>query len=200
MNKHIQSADELQESSKRMLAGTFLLEILGKLGKVTQTGSSTMGLMVYPDIDFAIQTDKPIFQDAIKLTQVFFTQLNVTALKLADFSGDKNESASYYVGIEFPFDGKVWHIDVTIGKQSPIITNPPELAIWLKNMTMDQRVILLKLKKELYDAKRYIGSKSQPPYTFRSSHLYEAVLNGGANTVQEAEEYFKLKRLKYDPN
>lgn len=185
--------DNLQNEATGLLSKTPLLRLLGTLGKVIQTGSSVTGLMVYPDIDFAVHNDEPNFDDAVKLVPILVAELKASAVKVADFSTDLNERASYYIGIEFPFCGNTWHIDATISKPGPVTTNPPDLADWIAHMSDEQRATILKLKKELFDARRYIGSKSRPPHTFRSTHLYEGILVGGAKSVKELEYYFKNK-------
>lgn len=191
MKDIIQLQDELQQQATNLLRDTELLDMLRQLGDVTQTGSSVTGLMVYPDIDFAVQTPKPDIQRAISLTEDFFTKLAASKVQIADFSHGGDKTAGYYVGIDLPYDGSSWHIDATVGLPGPIITNPPELADWLATMSPGQRVTILLLKKELIDARRYVGSQSQPPYTFRSLHLYEAVLKGGARTIGELEAYYR---------
>lgn len=140
--------------------------------------------MVYPDIDFSIQTEQPDIQAAIELVPAIFNELATTALKVANLEKDV-----YYIGFDFPFNDKTWHIDATITKPGPIVTNPPELAEWLKAMTDAQRQTILTLKQALIDSRRYVGSKSQPPYTFRSSHLYEGVIVGGAKSIEDLENF-----------
>lgn len=191
MTDVLELQDTLQNESRDLLKSTPVLELLRSLGEITQTGSSVTGLMVYPDIDFAIQNETPDIQQAIDLTSRIFSQLKATTLKIADFRSDNEESASYYIGFDVPFNGQVWHLDATVGKPGPIMSNPPELKGWIEAMSEDQRKVILELKKELIDARRYVGSKSQPPYTFRSAHLYEAVLKGGATTISGVEAYFK---------
>ncbi|OGL25104.1 hypothetical protein A3A68_02235 [Candidatus Saccharibacteria bacterium RIFCSPLOWO2_01_FULL_48_13] len=190
MKAIIELQNRLQKQAKELLDTTPVLVLLGKLGQVTQTGSSTTGLMVYPDIDFAVQTIKPNVQDAINLVPVIFAKLSATSCKVADFRTDSNEGTSYFIGFEFPYNGKSWQISATVGKPGPITTNPPALSNWLKNMSEQQRETILELKKELINSKRYAGAKSQPPYTFRSVHLYEAVLQGGSKTIHDIESYF----------
>lgn len=193
MDHILEDQDNLQMDARKVIESSGLMVFLEKLGKVTQTGSSVTGLMVYPDIDFTIQNDKPDVNNAINLIPQIYKGLNATKVGVADFRLDKNEGASYYLGIDFPYEGLTWHIDATVGKPGPIQTSPVELAKWLEDMSIDQRVSILKLKKQLIDEHRYVGSRSQPPYTFRSVHLYEGVLRGGANTVSELETYYKNK-------
>jgi hypothetical protein len=185
--------NQLQAEAKALLKNTAILEFLGKLGNPIQTGSSVTGLMVYPDIDFSVQNDTFDIRNAIALTDSLFERLNVTAIKIADFAQNKEEGAGYYFGFELPYRGKTWHIDATVSKVGPIVTNPPELQGWIENMNADDRMIILDLKKQLIDAKRYVGARSQPPYTFRSAHLYEGVLKGGAKSLTDLENYFKSK-------
>jgi len=191
MNDLLRLQSALQEEARELLDSTPLMSLLKKLGTPVQTGSSVTGLMVYPDIDFTVQTDTPQLQDALDLIPLLFKSLTVTGVKVADFSVTDPEGPSYYIGVELLFQNKTWHIDATITHPGIIETNPPELAGWIKNMSEDERLTVLELKKELINTKRYVGARSQPPYTFRSSHLYEAVLKGGARTVAEIERYFR---------
>ena len=191
MSDLLKQQNQLQDEANALLENTPVLEFLNKLGNPIQVGSSVTGLMVYPDIDFSVQNDDYTIQDAILLTGSLFDSLSVTAFKIADFSQTKDEDAGYYIGFEFPYEGKSWHIDATISKVGPITTNPAEMQNWIDAMTDDERVVILDLKKQLIDMKRYVGARSQPPYTFRSSHLYEGVLKGGARTVIDLENYYK---------
>lgn len=190
MNDVLHEQEQLQSEASTLLRASSVLTFLEKLGKPIQAGSSVTGLMVYPDIDFSVQNDNFDIKDAITLTPMLFDELNISALKIADFSSNGNESAGYYIGFEMPFNGRTWHIDATIGGVGPLITNPPELAEWIENMSEDERITILKLKRQLIDAKRYVGARSQPPYTFRSVHLYEAVLKGEAVSIADIEKYF----------
>lgn len=182
--------EQLQDQASDFLASTKTLSLLRRLGAVTQTGSSVTGLMVYPDIDFAIHAEQRNFDDAVKLVPDIIAELSATALKIAHFKDEEGNTDGYYIGFEVPFNGQNWHIDATVGVPGPIITNPPELSGWLEAMSEDERRAILELKKELIEARRYMGSRSLPPHTFRSVHLYEAVLRGGARTIADLENYF----------
>lgn len=191
MKAILQQQKQLQNEASALLASTNLLSLLRKLGKPIQTGSSVTGLMVYPDIDFSVQNDNFDINDAITLTPLLFDELKISALKIANFAENKEETAGYYIGFDIPFANQTWKIDATITKVGPITTNPLELATWIENMSDVNRVTILKLKKELIETKRYVGARSQPPYTFRSAHLYEGVLKGSAKTITELEDYFR---------
>lgn len=183
--------EQLQREAAALLRDTAILQKLETLGQVTRTGSSVTGLMVYPDVDFTIQNDSSNFDDAVKLVPELVSELHIISVKLADFKTPQDPYAGYYIGFEVPFNGKNWHIDATIGHSGEIVTNPVELAGWIANMSETERKTILELKKELIIAKRYVGARSQPPYTFRSIHLYEGVLKGHATTITELEQYFK---------
>lgn len=191
VNTLLANQEQLQKEASELLHTTGVLSFLRKLGEPIQTGSSVTGLMVYPDIDFSVQNNNLDINDAIALTESLFKELKISALKIANFAENKGDDAGYYIGFELPFAHRTWKIDATVTKTGPIITNPPELADWLDNMSQENRLAILELKKELIDTKRYVGARSQPPYTFRSVHLYEAVLKGGAKSISELEHYFK---------
>jgi hypothetical protein len=182
--------NQLQQEARDLLSSTSILEKLNTLGRVTQTGSSVTNLMVYPDIDFAVQNNQLDFDSAVQLVPDIISDLKATAVKIADFRTESDPKAGYYIGFELPYRNRTWHIDATVGGEGVITTNPPELAEWIAEMTEDERETILELKKELIDSKRYVGARSQPPYTFRSSHLYEGVLLGKAKSITALEEYF----------
>ncbi len=187
----LETQHELQATAKRLLTVSPLLELLSGLGKPTQRGSSVTGLMVYPDIDLTIQHENPDVQSAIDIVPMLYQQLQATKIHLADFRDNPTEHASYYLGIALPFDGKSWSIDATITTIGPIVSDPPELDEWIASMTYQQKLIILQLKYELIQTRRYVGARSQPPYTFRSIHLYEGVLKGNAQSIDALERYFK---------
>lgn len=182
--------DQLQNEARAVVTDTPLLALLSELGDVTQTGSSVTGLMVYPDIDFALQHEQPEFKKIVELVPRVVAELSATAIKIAHFQDENGATTGGYIGMTLPHNGRNWHIDATVGKPGPIHTNPPELAGWLEHMNSDERLVILELKKELIDTGRYMGAQSRPPHTFRSTHLYEAVLAGQARTVRELEQYF----------
>ncbi len=190
MSDATENQQALQREAELLLRETPLLEMLSRMGTPIRTGSSVTGLMAYPDIDFAVQHEDPDFGEATRLVPEACERLGATAVKIADFTAAEGESAAFYVGIEMPFRGRVWHIDATITKPGPIATNPPEMAGWLEDMSDAQRETILVLKRQLIDAGRYVGARSRPPYTFRSAHLYEAVLQGDAASVSDLEKYY----------
>ena len=181
--------EELQRAARELVEKSELLPLLRKLGEPIQTGSSMTGLMVYPDIDFAVLSSEPDLQAAIDLVPVLTRKLHASHVQVTDFAKDSSESAAYYVGIMFPFQGTSWHIDATVSRKDG--SDPSDAYKYLLDISSEQRGTILKLKKELIDTKRYAGSRSQPPFTFRSLHLYEGVIKGGAKTIKELENYFR---------
>ncbi len=184
--------DQLQRSAKKMLDETKLISLLSKLGNPVVTGSYTTGLMVYPDIDMSVQTKNPDLQKAIQLVPKLFRQLHAKKVEVVDFINSPG-NVSFYVGIDFPYEKELWRIDATITQPGPIRSNPPEIDDWIRNMTQKDRITILKLKNELIEMGRYMGARSQPPFTFRSVHLYEGVLKGRAKSIENLENYFKKK-------
>jgi hypothetical protein len=148
--------------------------------------------MVYPDIDMTIQSPTTVYQDLFNIIPEVHSKLSDRNIKIADFSKDDLEAAICYIGIEFDYKEILWHISATITRPGLIKTNPADLNKWLDDMTKDERLTILKLKKELLNLERYGSSQSKPPYTFRSVHLYEGVLVGKAKSIAGLEQYFTL--------
>lgn len=186
----------LQAAGKEMLARSGVVELLESIGAVTVRGSYTTGLMTYPDMDFTVQSPCPNPQDGQKLILRLFKEFQAFDLRYTDFSHYEGESASYFVGFKFAYKGLDWQIAATVTGQGPIQSAPPYIDALLKDMSDGQRVVIMRLKNEIKAAGRYVGARSAPPYTFRSVHLYEGVLKGGANSIQELETYFSSK-VKY---
>lgn len=184
----LRQADELQDLARRLLHKTPVLQLLRNFGDPVETGSSAIGLMVYPDIDLAVQTDAPDIGKAIELFPDIFYQTNAHEVKITKLDG-----GFFYIGIVMPFTGKIWKIDATVCPTGIVGTDPPELKTWLQNVSPKQRLTILRLKNKLLNSKRYVGAKSQPPYTFRSTHLYEGVLAGNVQTITQLEKYWEDK-------
>lgn len=180
----------LHKAGKDMLTNSGVVPLLGSLGTVTVRGSYTTGLMTYPDMDFAVQNPRPNPEDGQKLLPRILNELHAFDLRFTDFTHKEGESAVYFVGFKFTYKGLDWQIAATVGYPGPIKSDPPGLDDWLRDMTDAQRVTIMKLKDELKAAGRYVGSRSTPPYTFRSVQIYEGVLKGGATSTQELETYF----------
>jgi len=188
--KLLQDQMELHEAAEAMLRDSPLMSVLGGLGEPIIAGSYQTGLMVYPDIDFALQSETTAYQDLIDIIPKLQSRLHPSSIKITDFANNPAESAIGHLGLTFAYNGRDWQISATVTKPGPIVTNPPELKTWLDNMSQEQRLIILRLKKELLNDGRYGSARSRPPYTFRSVHLYEGVLVGGAKTVADLEKYF----------
>lgn len=190
MNGLLQKEHELHTAAAAVLANSRLIPILTRLGEPVISGSFQTGLMVHPDLDFILHSASTTYNDIVEVVPTVQAELKPNAIKIADFAKDPNEAAIGYIGVDFVYGQLVWHVSAVLARPGPIITNPPELKAWLKSMTEDERITILKLKKQLIDSQRYGSSHSKPPYTFRSVHLYEAVLVGKAATIKDLEKYF----------
>lgn len=184
--------DRLHQSAKKMLDETKVIALLSKLGNPILTGSYTTELMAYPDIDISVQNKDPDLQKAIKLFPELFKQLNAKEVKITDFTKSPDD-ISFYIGIDFPYEDHLWRIDATVTKPGPIRSNPPEIDDWIQGMTHENKLAILHLKNKLIQTKRYLGARSQPPFTFRSVHVYEGVIKGSAKSVKDLEDYFAYK-------
>ena len=180
----------LHDSCTRLLEKTKLLERLKPLGSVEPMGSYVTGLMAWPDLDMAIGARQPDSAAMRLLIETLHSDVpEIYKLTFADLDRQHPGSNTFYLGLQVLFEGRDWKVDITMVTPDKVVSDP-RLVTWLKNMTPEQRIDILRLKTELMAAHRYLGAKSEPPKSFRSIHLYEGVFEGKAKTILDLERYF----------
>lgn len=186
----LQNERDLRGSAERMLAKTQLLERLKPLGNVVPMGSFVTRLMTWPDLDISIGTTHPDPVDLMATGVSLYEKIpEVYKFTFANLERQNPGSNTYYLGLQVLFEKRDWKVDITMTTLDKVGSDP-RLVKWLKTMTPDQRVDILRLKTDLVEGHRYLGAKSVPPKSFRSIHLYEGVFEGNAKSIADLESYF----------
>lgn len=192
-NQNISIADlrkeqtRLHEQADKMLRVNGLSDIFKKYGQVLPIGGSYgYGLMVYPDLDIDIINDKYIKHDAVKLASDLMDAEFVRKVSYVDNVAFKAKKAGmprgYWLGIEVPFEGEKWGIDVWLKSSisaQEFEANNVHYKQKLSNISLHQIDAILMIKYHLIRLGKY-GTPG-----FMSYNVYDAVIDKGVLSIQD---------------
>jgi hypothetical protein len=163
---------ELQAEAEDVLTSLDLLAHLEGLGTPVRVGSAALGLMVRRDIDITVIVPKLDMRPVAALGSHLATHRDVRVVQIRDDSGHWNTDPNYpdglYLGVKY---GREWNLDLWFVDDP---TRQPDLhhaATFPPRLTDETRAAILRIKHDFPD--------------YRSLELYEAVLDGGARTVDD---------------
>lgn len=180
----------LNNTARTLLADSGLENTLSQFGKMEIVGSLVAGLMVKPDIDLVVYTEeKPNVTAVVGLAPKLYELLH--GLYRLEFYDNKHHGADgvCYLGAQVQREDMDWQIDITFCRPQDSYFDS-RIKAWVKAMTDEQRLTILGLKNQLIEQDRYKGASSKPPQSFRSVNVYEAVFEGGAQSISDLENYF----------
>ena len=164
-----QNQRRLQSQADKMLTATGLVDVFRRYGDVTLGGSYAYDLMVFPDLDFGIVADSVPKGLAAELVGGVCALDGVHSVAFADLTQVEpgHRVKGYWLGIELPFEGDVWGVDVVLQQRD--CRRPDTLGRSMTGLSEATQDAILAIKYELIRRGEY-GSK------YTSGELYEAVL------------------------
>jgi len=166
-----------------MLKDTGILSIFAKYGEVLPIGGIyDYGLMVYPDLDMDIMSDKLTKKDFVNLASDLLSSSFVRKVSCVDnvtFTGTRpGMPKGYWLGIEIPFEGDKWGIDLWL--QTHEWANKfDDYKTKLSTISKEQIAAILSIKYHLIR----LGKYGKP--NFMSFNVYDTVLNKGAVSIED---------------
>lgn len=183
------SADMLRDENERlikqankMLEHTKILDVLAKYGKVSDIGGSYLyNLMVYPDLDLNIVTEKVSRKTASSLVAELIKAKNVRGVNFVDtysFGSHSGKPKGYWLGVEVPFEHDRWGIDCWLQQPNWLDSNGEEYTQKLSNIDQSSKDSILMLKYQLI----YRGLYGRKYY---SGQVYDAVIKNGPLSIDQ---------------
>lgn len=196
MHRLIQIESELHLEATLLLQ-KIIIPTLEKYGEVIVGGSYAYRLLNHPDIDIDVVTNtasKAMFAD---ITRDIIGLDNTSKFKATDrvnfphtHSGDR--PVGFWLGPEIHFRSNIWKLDIWLQRPEWHTGYTNRYADELLNLDDEARVVILKLKEELLKSDLYGVGKE-----FTSVDIYEGVLRGKVNTVEELRMFAtKNKQLR----
>ena len=176
-------------SEASLLLESVLLPLLTQYGQVTVGGSYSYRLLSYPDLDIDIVSDDISKDLFARLCGEIITLDCTSKFKSGDrvnypHTHQGKRPFGYWVAPEINFNGRVWNVDIWLQKPEWYTGDTHRYATELLTLSDEQRILILTLKAELIEQKRYGVGKE-----FSSVDIYEGVLRGGIKTISELKDF-----------
>ncbi len=175
-------SSSLKKDADEIVKKLNLLEIANKYCECHQIGSSVMDLMVDEDIDFTCYTNDPVdidncFNFAKELLQI----PTVDKLKIKNYL-DNPDYLQFKVYIDpYQYRDRDWQIAFSFQiKTDALVKSEVEFIDWVKkNLTPENKMIILKLKMETRDLKMKVPG----------ALIYKAALSNKVNSLEDLKKY-----------
>lgn len=174
----------------KLLYGYKLLDKLDSIGKVSITGSYSMDMIVWNDLDINVLNSEMSNEKLYQLTEYITKTFNPVWYEAKKEINDDGK-AVWFHGFETTILGELWNVDIwffdqdTIDKAEAYCNNIYEITTANPN----KRKSIISIKESLIAQKLYSFDK------YKSIDVYEAVLNRNINTIDEFLKKIKIGEI-----
>lgn len=190
----LKKAEEIRKNAEAVLQEKGIEKRLKKVGRLYYTGSYTLDLMTWNDIDMQIVLNDN--QNPIDTLGAFFKDLakdpEFIEAQMINFTGDYKPKMprGVYLGLKLlcPKHGGLWKFDLWSLNQKDFEKNRSLLESLRSRLTPELRKFLIEVKTEI------MADNERMPQM--SSHLlYQAVLLEGVTDRKTLKDYFAKHHL-----
>lgn len=175
----------LQGEAQRVLEELNLIALLSKGGVLRQTGSSTLGLMVWRDIDLQVSSPGLSIEQAFTLLHPLLIHPRVKHVRYfhqSDHFKLTGLDERYFFMVFYEQEGQAeWKLDISFWLGEGIHPEPVHEAIE-QQLTPETRLSILQIKEVWYQLPAYRSE-------VYSTDIYDAVLQHGVRTLPEFDHY-----------
>lgn len=188
----LQRQDALQAEAEEVLADLDLPALLARAGRPVRVGSSVLGLMTWRDIDFNVLCRDLDADRAFETIRPLAAHPRIKQLCYSNNRGRFNatglpQDEGYYWGMRYHTDaGDDWQLDLWF---LPETAPRPEFAHLEQippRLTAETRLAILWIKDVWHRRSAYRGR-------VLSVDIYDAVLEHGARTPEDFDEYLRQR-------
>lgn len=181
----LQRQERLQSEARTVVAALGLVELLTPVGMLRQVGSSTLGLMVWRDIDLAVSSRGLSVAQAFETMRSLLTHPRIMQVRYFNQSGPFSlvglEERYYFAVIYSPEAGIEWKMDISFWLEHELHPETVHDAL-IQQLTDETRLAILWIKTAWYRLPAYRT-------TVYSTDIYDAVLQHGVRTPAAFDAY-----------
>jgi hypothetical protein len=183
----LQRQDTLQHEAQTVLAELELIPLLSKVGTLRQVGSSTLGLMVWRDIDLAVSSPTLSLEDAFEVMRPLYLNARVKQVRYLNQSGPFNPTGEqiyerYYFACMYDTNmGNEWKLDISFWLGYDHHPEPVQDALE-QQLTHEMRLAILWIKDIWYQLPTYRTE-------VYSTDIYDAILHHNVRTPTQFDAY-----------
>lgn len=180
---------QLQDEAQQVLEDLNLLEVLGTVGMVRQTGSFATGLMVWRDIDLQVSSPGLRIAQAFTLLRPLLTHPRAKQAQYFHqsdhFKLSGLDERYFFMVFYEPEECPEWKLDISFWLGEGIHPEPVHEAI-VQQLTPEARLTILRIKDAWYQLPAYRREVS-------STDIYDAILQHGVRTLAEFDDYLRAR-------
>ena len=180
---------QIHEEADELLEKKGLLKILGQYGIPLVTGSYSLGLMTWRDLDIYLENDDLDEKDFFRLGGEIVSSFNPVKMSFRNERLAKTEGLprGLYWGIYLGNERKgAWKIDVWALDKKECMQGLQFCADIANKLTPVSRIKILEIKSQCWHDPQYRKS-------FTSNDIYTAVLEKNVNSIDEFRSYLQNK-------
>ncbi|HTX86503.1 MAG TPA: hypothetical protein VMC41_00360 [Candidatus Nanoarchaeia archaeon] len=184
MSELIRIGQQYKVKADKLLKRTGLIKDLKKFGEVHLVGAYSLGLMMHGDIDLEVtRTKKYSRHEVLRIFNKLYLQNKFISYfiggKWYDPRIGKEFPNGHYLGMKTRVNGETWTIDVWFMDKNEYIKRAKKCGFFWKNISDQQRELILTLKKFRNDQKIKIAG-------FK---IYELVLKNKIKNLKGFKDY-----------
>ncbi|GHO88483.1 hypothetical protein [Dictyobacter formicarum] len=181
----LQRQGRLQAEAQHVLDELKVVDMLSQAGPVRQTGSTTLGLMVWRDIDLQVSSPGLSAERAFTIMQPLLSHPYVKQVRYLHQSGHfkvDDLGERYFFMVFYQYHEPVeWKLDISFWLDPGIRPEPVQDALE-RQLTPETRLLILRIKDVWYQLPAYRN-------TVASTDIYDAVLQHGVRTLDDFDQY-----------
>jgi len=187
-------AKALQTEADEVMRTLDVMTMLGALGHPEQIGSSVSGLMVWRDIDVTVRCRDVTLERVWDALRPLLINPRITRLSYSNETGarspagDPADERFYFVIHYEPDSGTEWKIDISVWTSDAPRPHLAQLAELERRLTDETRLAILWIKDVWHRLPVY-------PYEVGGFEVYDAVLEHGARTPDDFDQYLRKRGL-----
>lgn len=169
----------MREEAEHLLHGCGLLGVLRRYGEPVVTGSCSMDMMAWNDLDLYVVENDSIFAQWFALAHAVCDALQPVKVEV------QREPGKLFLGMETEITGTRWNVDVWVKDRAGVDASKAYCARVRRRADADPavRAAILSIKKALIDRRLY-GLCKLPERHYHSDEIYTAVLDEDIRTVE----------------
>jgi len=177
MNTDLDAQDEaLRREADALLARNGVLEILAEFGTPHISGSYSLRLMTWRDLDIYLETPSP---DAVAFVRLGVQLAEALRPRKMSFTDHLNFPATEPVtGLYWGIQAQGWKLDLWAVTPEVCAERLAQCAAIGARLTAETRAAILAIKNEVCRLPEYRKS-------ITSQHIYDAVLDSGSRSVAD---------------
>jgi hypothetical protein len=188
----LQRQRELQAEGRQVVRDLALIDLLEQAGTVVEHGSSTTGLMVWPDLDFGITSPGLDPNRAFMLMLPLVAHARTTMVRYTNetgsksFSGQERDERLFFMVYYEHTSGTIWKLDIAFWLDPEPRREEAYHASVNERLTDDTRLAILWLKELWHATPVY-------PAVVGSVDIYDAVLEHGIRNPAAFDSYLNTR-------